>query len=150
MIRSIPGINIQAPWAQLLLSGAKTVETRSYPIPSTIFDTEIAVIETGLKTGSYIIGTIKFSKCFRYNCEKAWMKDYHRHLVPADSPKFAWNDKKPKWAWVVAAYNRFDLRQPAPAIRGRLYAKNCEVTMPHLIHEPQENLPVFLTTILTL
>ena len=44
--KTIPGVNIRWPWSKLLLEGTKTVETRSYPLPTGFVGKEIAVIET--------------------------------------------------------------------------------------------------------
>ena len=30
---TLPGINIQAPWAEAIVSGRKVIETRFYPMP---------------------------------------------------------------------------------------------------------------------
>jgi hypothetical protein len=47
------GINIQAPWSQLLINGQKCVETRSYPLPKNYEGVPLALVETPGKYGQY-------------------------------------------------------------------------------------------------
>src|SRR4029450_4821616 len=43
---TLPGINIQVPWAEAILSGQKVIETRFYPLPGKWVGQPLAVIET--------------------------------------------------------------------------------------------------------
>lgn len=103
------GINIQSPWANLLVNETKTVETRSYSLPKKYECVELALIETPGKNGNFksrVIGTITFSHSFRYNDELEWSMDHNRHKVNADS-LYGWNDK-PKYGWVVSTVKKFE------------------------------------------
>ena len=40
------GLEMQAPWAEELLSGRKTIETRTYPLPESLIDKKIWIIES--------------------------------------------------------------------------------------------------------
>ena len=122
------GINIQAPWAYLLINGVKSVETRSYPIPKKYERVELAVIETPGKSRKFksrIIGTITFSHSFQYKNEDDWKFDYPRHRVDSNSPLYNWNDKKPKYGWVVSNVKVFSQPIDPPKRRGIIFTTNC-------------------------
>jgi hypothetical protein len=131
----LPGINIQWPWSQLLLSGKKIVETRSYALPKKYEGQALALIETpgpfGLKqagiTEARIIGIITFSESFRYLTKKAWAADQNRHLVKMDDPSFAYDSSKPKWGWVVSTVVPFEKPVAAPVKKGIVFSSNCRV-----------------------
>ena len=113
------GLNIQSPWASLLIRGVKTVETRSYPLPNKYIREELAIIETPGKYGRFkarIIGTITFDNSFKYPNKQTWLEDYNRHCVEKDDPLYGWVDddsffvleSKPKYGWVVNKVIKFD------------------------------------------
>jgi hypothetical protein len=43
---TLPGINIQSPWAKALVSGCKVIETRLYPMPRQWVGQPLAITET--------------------------------------------------------------------------------------------------------
>ena len=47
----LPGINIQAPWAEAIVSGRKLIETRFYPMPRKWIGQPLAIIETPGQAG---------------------------------------------------------------------------------------------------
>lgn len=105
------GINIQSPWAYLLIHGIKSVETRTYPLPVKYAGEPLLLIETPGKKGQFksrIIGEITFSHSFKYKDETEWKMDYNRHRVDSTSTLFSWNDKKPKYGWVVSHAKAYD------------------------------------------
>lgn len=105
------GINIQAPWAYLLVRGIKSVETRTYPLPVKYAGEPLLLIETPGKSRKFksrIIGEITFSHSFKYKDELDWKMDYNRHRVDSSSPLYSWNDKKPKYGWVVSNIKEYD------------------------------------------
>ncbi len=106
------GLEMQAPWADLVLQGKKEIETRSYPLPPSLLYKHVAIIEsessscnvsglsdcvTLIEGGSpRIVGTVVFSECFEYKSGRQWDADYERHLVEKGS-SFGWPQrKKPK------------------------------------------------------
>lgn len=102
--KTYTGINIQYPISQLILSGEKTIETRTYPIPEKYVGQEMLMIETPGKTGRFkarIVAIIRFENCFQYKNSKDFYKDVKRHCVTPDSP-WAWKDEKPKWGWKIS------------------------------------------------
>lgn len=135
-MKTIPGINIQWPWSELLLSGKKTIETRTYPLPKKYIGVELAVIETPGPRGkkeagidrARVVGTITFGEPFRYATEQQWRQDRERHLVEPSDGQFSW-DKREKlvWGWTVLKYRR--LKQPAnaPNKRGIVFATKCRL-----------------------
>jgi hypothetical protein len=100
---------VSEPWAALLLSGAKSVETRSYPLPAALLNRKLAVIQSNSAAQSAAAaaassvtdavaagaaglsrtGTVTFTGCKRYTSEAEWAADEVRHLVKSDSP-FGW------------------------------------------------------------
>lgn len=97
-----PGINIQWPISELILSGEKTVETRTYPIPEKYLNQEMVLIETPGPKGEFKArarAIIKFTDCFQYRNKKEFYADFERHRVSKDST-WAWLDKS-KWGWEV-------------------------------------------------
>lgn len=121
------GINIQAPWSQLLINSEKCVETRSYALPDKYVGEELALIETPGKKGKFkarIIGTITFSHSFQYDNMQEWISDYNRHKVPEDS-EFGWKEDKDKYGWVVAEVVKFDTYYEAPKHKGIIFTNNC-------------------------
>lgn len=131
-VQLMPGINIQIPWSELLLSGQKTIETRHYPIPLKFIGVDLALIQTPGKRGngkSMIVGSIRFSKCFQYESLDDWNKDYSKHLVSSDHPDFRWVTGKPKWGWVVESVRRARRLTSPPAPRGIVFSRECEVSL---------------------
>ena len=133
----IPGLNVQWPWSQLLISKVKTVETRSYPLPERFRNIEIALIETPGHLGrlkrnnisTKIVGTITFSGSYQYSNLAEWKNDFERHRVPDDNPDFKFVTGIPKWAWVVSGVKKFDSPKEPPVSKGYVFAKNCLVDL---------------------
>ncbi len=114
MKKKLPGINIQWPISQLILSGEKTIETRTYPIPQKYLERELYIIETPGKKGKFearVIGIVVFEGCFLYKNEKEFYKDYKNHKVDKESI-WAWNSSSPKWGWKIKEIISF--KSPLP------------------------------------
>lgn len=101
----LPGLNIQAPWANLIVSGRKVIETRFYPMPAKWIGQPLVIIETPGKSGTYkrrVAGFVCFARSWCYPDRASFAADHAKHLVDADDPIFGWqNDNKPKWAWPI-------------------------------------------------
>lgn len=125
------GINIQWPWSELIISGKKTIETRSYPLPKNKTGIPIALIETPGPRGkkeagiekARIIGVIEFLACKQYKTAAAWKKDFDHHQVPLDDPQFHFDAKKEKWGWQLKILRKFSSPKPAPKKRGIVWAR---------------------------
>jgi len=132
--RNIPGINIQWPWSELILSGKKTVETRSYPIPDKHLGVPLAVIETpgpnrrsaGF-TKARMAGVIVFDKSFQYLDYDSWHRDFDRHLVYSKDPLYGFDEKKQKWGWRISSVLKFHHHLAAPEKKGIVFARECRV-----------------------
>jgi hypothetical protein len=133
--KEIPGINVQWPWSELLISGQKTVETRSYQLPKRYLGKELALIETpgprgktlaGIKSAR-IIGIITFSNCFQYPSRKAWQLDRSRHQVGDSDEMYNYNPDKQKWGWTVEKITKVFPPKPAPQKRGIIFALRCKI-----------------------
>lgn len=134
MKRTVPGLNIQHPWSDLIAIGKKTIETRSYPLPKKFENVELAIIETpgrlGKKLGikkARIVGTVIFSGCIQYKTKKHWLKDQSRHLINSADLQYAFSNKKPKWGWFIARTKKFEDTVAAPSRRGIIYASSCAI-----------------------
>ncbi len=127
----LPGINIQAPWSELIISGKKLVETRGYPIPEKYVGQSLAVIETPGKSRSIkkarIIGIVKFGKPYKYQNKLHWTQERKLHLVEENDPAFFFSTEKEKWAWPVLMVKRLKKPLPVPAKRGIVFATRCKV-----------------------
>jgi hypothetical protein len=140
-----PGINIQWPWSELLLTGQKLVETRSYPLPLKHKDQWLAVIETPGPRGSKEAGIIKsrmtgliqFADCFEYHDREAWLADHSRHLVQPDDACFGFDSRKRKWGWLVNRAFLFTHSIEAPKKRGIIYASACQIPISLIRNEAQ-------------
>jgi hypothetical protein len=126
--RVYTGINIQYPISQLILSGEKTIETRTYPVPKKYLGKELLIIETPGKSGRFksrIVAIVQFDSCFQYKNSKDFYADAAKHGVSSDSP-WAWNSEKPKWGWIIGKVKRLPAtqlnRQP-----GIVFSKNIEI-----------------------
>ncbi len=123
---TLSAINIQFPISQLILSGEKIVETRTYPLPKNYEGKELFIIETPGKSGNFearIVGKIVFSGCFPYANSKTFYADYERHKVDRSSP-WKWKDSSPKWGWLIAHVEPFKAPKRAPKKKGIVFTRN--------------------------
>lgn len=135
---TVSGINIQWPWSQLLLSGKKSVETRTYPLPKAYQGKWLALIETPGPKGrqmagiekARILGLIAFSDSFQYRDRDHWMSDFDRHLVSSDDPSFSYQQENMKWGWALVGCMRFEVPQQAPRRKGIIFTRDCRVVLP--------------------
>lgn len=128
--KSYNGINIQWPISSLILSGEKTIETRTYPIPQHYVGKEMLLIETPGKKGNFksrIRGVIKFTRCFKYDNERQFYLDAERHRVTPES-EWAWNADKEKWGWEVLVLEVFTDPIPMPKKTGIKYCKDIRLS----------------------
>lgn len=102
MRKRLPGINIQFPISQLILSGDKTVETRTYPLPANYVNQPLYLVETPGKEGKFasrVVAIVRFGEPFLYKNEEEFYADHKRHKVDPKSP-WRWNEKA-KWGWPI-------------------------------------------------
>jgi hypothetical protein len=121
-----PGINMQAPWCDLLLSGEKTVETRGYPLPERLKHEWLWLIETPGRVGKFkarVRGRIKFSGSIEYKTRHEWLADHKRHRVEINDPQFSFRRGNPKFGWIVEDVESCSEPFAPPAARGIVYAR---------------------------
>lgn len=129
---NLPGVNIQAPWAELIASGKKTVETRFYGLPLKYLGKPMALIETPGPRGTFkkrVIAIVTFSKSFEYPSAVAFYKDAKKHLITKASSDFGWDSGsgKRKWGWQVASVKRLKSPIPVTVRTGILFTKSVPV-----------------------
>jgi len=99
----IHGIAIQQPFAELIASGQKVIETRTYPAPSWLIGKPIALIETSGKSRlfkSRVIAIVEFGPSWRYESKSSFYADIGQHKVGPES-LFSFENSKEKWAWPI-------------------------------------------------
>lgn len=131
-LRSI-GLEVQRPYAKLLLAGSKTVETRRYALPSALVGRPISVLETSEATADvsslpdevpagcpavHLVGTLTFGSCFQYKSMHEWRADEVRHGAPPNSP-YAWSEDRPVFGWVVESAQAQEQVALVPALTRR-------------------------------
>ena len=120
---TLRGLNVQRPWAPMLLDGSKVIETRTYDIDKQkCFANEwFWVVETPGKKRqrgqrAHITGCIKFSsKSVRYTSLAQWRADEDKHRIPAGS-EYDWNGRGAMYGWrVERAYALRSAQSPPEA-----------------------------------
>lgn len=128
--KTLAGLNIQQPWAELILSGKKTIETRFYKIPEKHLGKEIALIETPGPSGRFrarIVGTVIFSSAFRYESKSEFIADKKKHLVDENDTTLGWKRDRKKWGWKISRVTRLAKPIVAPSPRGIVFCSRCKV-----------------------
>jgi hypothetical protein len=127
---TFPGVNIQCPWSELLVSGKKLIETRSYPLPEKYKDKYLALIETPGQSGDFsarIIALIKFDYSFQYRNYQHWLSDQKLHLVSKDDKLFKYSENKAKWGWRVSGVKQLSHPASPPRKKGIRFTTLCRV-----------------------
>lgn len=113
------GLEMQEPWAGLLLRGKKKIETRAYDLPKFLFGRKIDILQTkhgkdGISSLPNVmaidevvdkverIGWCIFDRVIIYRYKAKFEADEPKHLVKSDSA-YGWkHDTKVVYGWVVA------------------------------------------------
>jgi hypothetical protein len=131
---TLPGLNIQAPWVEAIISGRKIIETRFYPLPAKWLGQPLVILETPGKTGRFkrrMAGFILFDKSWCYADKASFARDHVKHLVDPDDPVFGWrDDNKPKWAWPIHWVMAYAQPLPPGFRAGIRYARAVEILAP--------------------
>ncbi len=123
--KKYPAINIQFPISRSILNGEKTIETRTYPIPSQYIERELLLVETPGKAGGFkarIVAKITFSECFKYSSLDEFRRDERRHKVLPGS-QWDWTPKNPKWGWKISRLEPLQTAKPARGRRGIIFTR---------------------------
>ena len=137
---SLPGLNINWPFSQLILAGVKTVEARSYVLGYKNIaqpDVEMWLVETraqedALAKGwvlaggaavpprpeeAQIVGTVTFSRSDEYTSLLAFGADRENHRI-APGGHYDWDGTGERHAWRVSAVRRLAQPVPQPGRKG--------------------------------
>jgi len=116
------GLEMQKPWAALLVSGEKKIETRAYELPVSLQGRRILILESQAgvcgvsslgdiidseknKIENYvkILGWAVFDRVIEYKDKTSFERDEKLHLVEADSG-YGWKEGKTNvvYGWVVS------------------------------------------------
>jgi hypothetical protein len=122
------GLELQSPWAERLLQGEKTIETRSYDLPAALIGKKIDILRSvpGLAGVSSLnncialgsdaspapvhrLGWCTFKRVICYPDRASFQADEDSHLVKKDSG-YAWKDGETKaiFGWVVGDYAMYN------------------------------------------
>jgi hypothetical protein len=131
---TLPGMNIQAPWAEAIVSGHKVIETRFYPMPRKWIGQPLAIIETPGKARHFqrrIAGVVLFAPSWCYADKTAFARDRTKHLVDPDDLLFGWQERgKSKWAWPIQWVEVYQQPLPPDFRAGIRYARAVKILRP--------------------
>jgi hypothetical protein len=122
------GVNIQYPISAAIVSGEKTIETRTYPIPLKYLNTEMLLVETPGPKGNFparIVAIIKFTDCIAYKNKHQFYKDESKHLISRGST-WDWADKQ-KFGWKVQVVRVIDPPKIVQKQKGIVFTKNLDL-----------------------
>jgi hypothetical protein len=131
-MRKLPGINIQWPWSELIISGTKSVETRNYVLPAKYVGKQLALIETpgkakGRPLSASIRALVTFGEPFQYLTAQEWLSDFERHRVPDNDLKFVFSPDVKKYGWPVEQVELLKRASKPPYPRGIVFASSCRI-----------------------
>ena len=111
-------INIREPFATLIVSGQKTVETRRYALPLHIRGERVAVVATNGRRGpsAVIVGTVIFDACEKYDDYEAWLAAADKHRVSNES-LYKYEPARPTFGWSISEARRLIKPVPCGSIR---------------------------------
>eukprot|EP00912_Choanoflagellata_sp_UC4_P002268 UC4_evm3s1434 len=122
-LKPLIGLEVQQPWAEKLLNGERTIETRAYDLPDGLLNHPIKIIETqpgGMdmhgSSKARVVGEVVFKKVRRYADRDDFIKDQGFHCVEAENEIIGWDARedsdKPRFGWVVESVKREAIWQP--------------------------------------
>ncbi len=111
-------INIREPFATLIVSGQKTVETRRYALPLHIRGERVAVVATNGRRGpaAVVVGTVVFDACEKYDDYEAWLAAADKHRVSKHS-LYKYEPTRPTFGWSISEARRLIKPVPCGTIR---------------------------------
>jgi hypothetical protein len=97
-------IYVAEPWASLLVTGKKEIETAHTRLPGQYIGRWLDV----QAAGGRCLGRVWFSGYKRYNSAEEFDRDYELHLVPAGD-RFHYDNRRQTFGWEV---ERFEAGEP--------------------------------------
>jgi hypothetical protein len=120
------GLEMQDPWGNLLLDGAKTIETRAYNIPTALLGKKIEILqsksgndgvsavenivsgEEEIERAVHNIGFVIFDRVVLYRYKAKFQSDESKHLVSRNSG-YGWkSDTDIIYGWVVKKVFKYE------------------------------------------
>ena len=116
------GLIMDHSWAELVLQGSKSIETREYPLLDYFLNVPVFILEeNGNGDATYkVVGSVIFESSQRYTSEKDFADDSALTCVQAEHPRFGWKASTPKYGWKIGAANRMDGTSIAARLRLRV------------------------------
>jgi len=128
---ALVGLEMQEPWASLLLDGSKSIETRAYNLPSSLLGKRIEILQSGSgdagisSLGNFVrldsglvkrVGWVVFDSVIKYSDKVSFKEHESKHLVEHTSA-FGWKDDVTTliYGWVVVAKGQYQLSSQAAA-----------------------------------
>ena len=105
------------------MTGKKSIETRSYPLPEVLLNKIIWIIESPegkpkksalpdtVPIGTHklkIKGYVIFEKNVKYASKKEFDLDFEKHMVPSDSKYGKWTEENPIYGWHVKSFVKIE------------------------------------------
>jgi mRNA N6-methyladenine demethylase len=129
-------LEMQESWAQLLLHGTKSIETRSYRLPLALLGKRIHILQSPNGTAGMsplgnipttddldqlsVPGWCQFSEMIEYRNRHDFDRDAHRHQVHSNSSGYGWKQGHTNviYGWVVKEYGMYDASN-RPQLQGK-------------------------------
>jgi len=102
-------IYVAEPWASLLVTGKKEIETAHTRLPAQYIGRWLDVQAAGGRR----LGRIRFSGYKRYDSAEDFNRDYELHLVPAGN-QFHYDNRRQTFGWQVERFEAETPRKVAP------------------------------------
>lgn len=127
-------LELQSPWAEALLDGKKTIETRSYKLPEALLGKKIFIMQTPsgkvgqsalgenvdlqeTEYGPRIAGWCIFESIVEYMDKRQFENDEPMHLVD-EASGYGWKDcTKSLFGWIVSDFEKIDSSEYSHADR---------------------------------
>lgn len=107
-------VYVRQPWADLLVSGRKRVETAHMRLPDR-FLLQWLEVQTEDRQA---VGMVLFSSWIKWHTADAFDAAYRRHLVTPDSP-YHWTNRSRTFGWGVLLAHRYAKPKPMPAMKSQ-------------------------------
>lgn len=121
------GLEMQDPWARHVLTGAKSIETRSYDLPPALIGKKIAILQSrqgragisavsdtlDLNSGTVeLVGWCIFDRVCAYRDQAAFKVDEARHMVRSDS-EYGWKAGSTEviYGWMISEYGSYATKE---------------------------------------
>lgn len=108
-LQSTGKIYVAEPWASLLVTGKKEIETAHIRLPGQYIGRWLDVQAAGGRR----LGRILFNGYKRYDSAEEFDRDYELHLVPAGN-QFHYDNRRQTFGWQVERFEAETPRKVAP------------------------------------